>query len=57
MPEEDTAKTALRALKSGERTLVLSFLSMSERKTQDATAMEELAEAIAIKAALRETPN
>lgn len=57
MSKTDAAEAALETLEAGERSLVLSFLSLSERKTDGAEVMDELAEAIALRAAFRETPN
>ncbi|MEL7106996.1 MAG: hypothetical protein AAGM21_13815 [Pseudomonadota bacterium] len=57
MSKTDAAEAALATLEAGERSLVLSFLSLSERKTDGTAVMEELAEAIALRAAFRETPN
>ncbi|MEO1239750.1 MAG: hypothetical protein AAFW64_08875 [Pseudomonadota bacterium] len=57
MSKTESKEPALDKLEAGERSLVLSFLSLSERKTQGADPMDELAEAIALRAAFRETPN
>lgn len=58
MPDSNAPPTPLPDLKSGERSIVLSFLALSERASaKDQTPMEELALSVALKSSLKSTPN
>ena len=57
MADPAPAEAALDTLEANDRSLILSFLSLSARNTGSDDVMEHLAEAIALRAAFRETPN
>lgn len=58
MPDRDDAKAELEDLKSGERSLLLSFLSLSERRGGPAESpLDALALSIALNSARKGSPN
>ena len=58
MSKRQAAPTSLQDLESTERSIVLSFLALSERTTEaDRTPMDELALSVAMKASFTSTPN
>ncbi len=58
MPRSDESETELKRLKSAERSIVMSFLTLSERKIgEDSSAMDELSVSLAVRAALNKKAN
>ncbi|MDJ1006761.1 MAG: hypothetical protein QNJ13_02965 [Paracoccaceae bacterium] len=58
MTDSDPATSTLNSLKSGERSIVLSFLALSEQPKGDGqTPLDELSLSIALKSALKSPAN
>lgn len=58
MKERDKATVTLQDLETNERSIVMSFLALSERTTTgSASPCDELATSLALKSALKERAN